>query len=121
MTTSRYAIHARAKTFLIALGLAAAFLAGDGVNSPSFAQKEKFERTKPHVNIGTIGQTNNNGSITQSPAQSGGDNLIVDGVRDFDYVVPPAAVLNRQRRSIRRKVFRPATRRRTIIRARRRR
>ena len=35
-----------------------------GLSANSFAAKEKFERTKPHVNVGTIGQVEQGGAAT---------------------------------------------------------
>jgi hypothetical protein len=43
-------------TRLIASALAMSALVF-AVSSPAMAAKEKFQRTKPHVNVGTIGQT----------------------------------------------------------------
>lgn len=41
----------------------------------AFAAKEKFQRSKPHVNVGTIGTTSASGAggMTSTPEQPSGD------------------------------------------------
>lgn len=72
---------------LITCGVAAAVTAAEAVVTPALAQKEQFERTKPHLNIGTIGhQTQTPSGLatpdSQSTSPSCCDNMVVDGVRD---------------------------------------
>jgi hypothetical protein len=40
--------------------------------TPVMAGKEKFERTKPHVNVGTLGSTNSGPTSAASGFQQGG-------------------------------------------------
>ena len=75
------------RTFIIIGALAPALLGADAAISAASAQKAEFERTKPHVNVGTIGDqeegpTGFATTTSQAPAKCCG-NMIVDGVRSF--------------------------------------
>jgi hypothetical protein len=57
---------AKLATMALAAMVALAFLAADAM-----AAKEKFERTKPHVNVGTIGQVDQEPVGLANPVGSG--------------------------------------------------
>lgn len=53
----------------------AASITSPFLTADAMAAKEKFERTKPHVNIGTIGHVDNGKSTLVDPGDAGATSL----------------------------------------------
>lgn len=62
----------RRKALLIAASLLPAVFLMEATVSPSMAQKTQFERTKPHVDVGTIGHIDT--SVTKTSQSQPADN-----------------------------------------------
>ncbi len=85
-------------------GLAPALLGAEAAVSSAMAQKEVFERNKPHVNVGTIGNQSQapSGLATQQeavPEDTCCEVRIIDNVRDLKK--RPARRIHRQPARIR--------------------
>ena len=90
MTELRNTRHSAFQALLIIGGLAPALLCADAVMSPSMAQKEQFERKKPHTNVGTIEQQGEHPANLATeqeaiPTIPCCDNMSVDSVRNFNH------------------------------------
>ena len=91
-------------------GALAVLLSADSAMSTVSAQKAVFERSKPHVNVGTV-DADDSGSTAAQDA----DNLIVDGVQDFPSTDPSAQRLSIQRNRLRQnRITLPRVRRRPL-------
>ena len=88
MPHRHFSKHRLSQALLIACGMTAAVMAADASVTPASAQKAQFERTKPHANVGTIGDqpqvpSGLTTSGTQGTAPQCCDTMVVDGIRDF--------------------------------------
>lgn len=57
-------MEARSRPTRLILAASLALFASQAFVTGAMAAKEKFERTKPHVNVGTIGKTETPGDLT---------------------------------------------------------
>jgi len=61
------------------------------LSADAMAAKEKFERNKPHVNIGTIGHVDNGKSSQSNTGQSGATSLQSNNPGGQDCVQDPSS------------------------------